>query len=49
MLTFPPCQRRHMALQVQPNPGHHALAALAKHDPDFLCLTQNVDSKQPPP
>lgn len=50
MLTFPPpCQRRHMALQVQPNAGHYALAALAKHNPDFLCLTQNVDSKHPPP
>ena len=37
--------RRHMALNVKPNPGHYALAALAKHNPDFLCLTQNVDGK----
>ncbi|KAL0934270.1 sir2 family histone [Colletotrichum truncatum] len=35
--------RRHMALTVKPNPGHHALAALAEKNPDFLCLTQNVD------
>jgi NAD-dependent deacetylase sirtuin 5 len=37
-----------MALQVQPNAGHHALAALAERNPDFMCLSQNVDSKQPP-
>ncbi|EGZ67830.1 DHS-like NAD/FAD-binding domain-containing protein [Neurospora tetrasperma FGSC 2509] len=36
--------RRHMALQAQPNAGHHALAALAKKNPNFLCLTQNVDN-----
>ncbi|EOO01775.1 putative nad-dependent deacetylase sirtuin-5 protein [Phaeoacremonium minimum UCRPA7] len=36
-----------MALNVKPNPGHHALAALAKHRPDFLCLTQNVDGLSP--
>ncbi|KAM0331679.1 hypothetical protein ACHAQA_003358 [Verticillium albo-atrum] len=37
--------RRHMALQAQPNPGHAALAALARKAPDnFLCLTQNVDN-----
>ncbi|KAK0743140.1 DHS-like NAD/FAD-binding domain-containing protein [Schizothecium vesticola] len=36
--------RRHMALQVQPNAGHHALAAFAKRNPDFLCLSQNVDN-----
>ncbi|KAK4187229.1 NAD-dependent protein deacylase [Podospora australis] len=46
--------RRHMALSVKPNAGHHALAALAKKNPDFLCLTQNVDnlhqrSLHPPP
>ncbi|KAI3321375.1 DHS-like NAD/FAD-binding domain-containing protein [Xylariaceae sp. AK1471] len=35
--------RRHMALQVEPNLGHYALAALARRRPEFLCLTQNVD------
>lgn len=35
--------RRHMALQVKPNPGHYALAELAKKKENFLCLTQNVD------
>ncbi|KAI0105230.1 DHS-like NAD/FAD-binding domain-containing protein [Nemania sp. FL0031] len=35
--------RRHMSLQVAPNPGHHALAELARARPEFLCLTQNVD------
>ena len=33
-----------MALAAQPNAGHYALAALAKKNPDFLCLSQNVDS-----
>ncbi|KID93059.1 NAD-dependent histone deacetylase, silent information regulator Sir2 [Metarhizium guizhouense ARSEF 977] len=37
--------RRHLALKAKPNPGHEALAALAKKNPDFLCLTQNVDSE----
>lgn len=37
--------RRHMALKADPNPAHRALAALAKDNPDFLCLTQNVDSE----
>lgn len=32
-----------MALAAQPNAGHHALAALAKKLPGFLCLSQNVD------
>lgn len=32
-----------MALKVQPNPGHAALARLAKKKDNFLCLTQNVD------
>ncbi|KAK7415254.1 hypothetical protein QQX98_006003 [Neonectria punicea] len=36
--------RRHMALGADPNPGHHALAALARQNKDFLCLTQNVDN-----
>lgn len=40
-------QRRHMALQVKPNSGHHALAALARAKPNFLCLTQNVDNLSP--
>ncbi|KAK1989077.1 Sir2 family protein [Colletotrichum cereale] len=35
--------RRHMALNARPNPAHYALAALAERNPDFLCLTQNVD------
>ena len=35
--------RRHMALQVQPNPAHYALAELARRMPGFQCLTQNVD------
>ncbi|KAJ9151256.1 Sir2 family protein [Pleurostoma richardsiae] len=39
--------RRHMALKVEPNPGHHALAALAQANPDFLCLSQNVDGLSP--
>ncbi|KAJ4293810.1 hypothetical protein N0V88_005322 [Collariella sp. IMI 366227] len=37
--------RRHMALQAKPNPAHYALAALARRNPEFLCLTQNVDRK----
>lgn len=37
--------RRHMALGVEPNPAHYALAALARERKDFLCLTQNVDSR----
>lgn len=38
--------RRHACLGVQPNGGHRALAKLADMlGPDFLCLTQNVDSK----
>ena len=32
-----------MALNVEPNPAHFALAALAKKKPEFLTLTQNVD------
>lgn len=41
--------RRHTALNVQPNAGHRALAALAKGLPEgsFLCLTQNVDGLSP--
>ncbi|KAK1244675.1 hypothetical protein MKX07_003474 [Trichoderma sp. CBMAI-0711] len=36
--------RRHLALKAEPNKGHKALAALARRNPDFLCLTQNVDN-----
>ncbi|KAF4980121.1 hypothetical protein FZEAL_3811 [Fusarium zealandicum] len=36
--------RRHMSLRAEPNPAHHALAALAHKNKDFLCLTQNVDN-----
>ena len=32
-----------MALSVQPNPAHHALAELARKMPDFQTLSQNVD------
>lgn len=35
--------RRHMALSVEPNPAHHALAALARKMPHFVTLSQNVD------
>ncbi|KAL9087516.1 MAG: hypothetical protein Q9165_006627 [Trypethelium subeluteriae] len=35
--------RRHMALSVQPNRAHIALANLSHHKPGFLTLTQNVD------
>jgi NAD-dependent SIR2 family protein deacetylase len=37
--------RRHEALRVEPNPGHYALAALARERPEFLCLTQNIDGQ----
>lgn len=37
--------RRHMALRVKPNPAHYALTKLAEKNKDFLCLTQNVDSR----
>lgn len=37
--------RRHLGLKAEPNPGHKALAALARRNLDFMCLTQNVDSK----
>lgn len=35
--------RRHMALGVQPNPAHYALAELSRRKPGFLTLSQNVD------
>lgn len=37
--------RRHMSLMAEPNPGHFALAELAKTHPDFITLSQNVDGK----
>jgi len=37
--------RKHMALKAKPNPGHYALAELAKNKDNFLCLTQNVDGE----
>lgn len=39
--------RRHMALNAQPNPGHHALAELAKRNPRFITLSQNIDGLSP--
>jgi NAD-dependent SIR2 family protein deacetylase len=36
-----------MALNAKPNPGHFALAALARKNDQFLCLTQNVDGLSP--
>ncbi|PHH88046.1 hypothetical protein CDD83_8071 [Cordyceps sp. RAO-2017] len=36
--------RRHACLRAKPNPAHRALAALARENGDFLCLTQNVDN-----
>jgi hypothetical protein len=37
--------RRHMALQAKPNPGHYALAELARKKDGFMTLSQNVDGK----
>lgn len=39
--------RRHMALNAKPNRAHIALAELAKRNPDFLTLSQNVDGLSP--
>ncbi|WPG98368.1 DHS-like NAD/FAD-binding domain-containing protein [Acrodontium crateriforme] len=39
--------RRHMALNVNPNPAHYALAELAKRMPGFATLSQNVDGLSP--
>ncbi|KAK7954672.1 Sir2 family protein [Apiospora saccharicola] len=39
--------RRHLALKAKPNAGHYALAELAKHNKNFMCLTQNVDGLSP--
>jgi NAD-dependent deacetylase len=35
--------RRGTIARCQPNPGHHALAALEARRPDFTLVTQNVD------
>ena len=40
--------RRHMALQAQPNPGHFALAELARRKTGFVTLSQNVDGESMP-
>lgn len=39
--------RRHMALTANPNPGHFALAELARKRSQFVTLTQNVDGQSP--
>jgi len=39
--------RRHMALNAQPNRAHLALAELARRNPDFITLSQNVDGLSP--
>jgi NAD-dependent deacetylase len=35
--------RREMVQTVEPNPGHHALAAMEARAPEFTLVTQNVD------
>ncbi len=35
--------RREKVREVEPNPGHYALADMAHHIPDFSLITQNVD------
>ena len=35
--------RRGLVAKAEPNPGHHALAALAQHVPQLTLITQNVD------
>ena len=35
--------RREKVREVEPNPGHYALADMAYHIPDFSLITQNVD------
>lgn len=39
--------RRHMALNAKPNRAHLALAALARQNPNFITLSQNVDGLSP--
>lgn len=38
--------RRHIALKATPNRAHIALAKLAEKKPDFLAISQNIDSEQ---
>ncbi|KAM5342083.1 hypothetical protein ACJ41O_015114 [Fusarium nematophilum] len=39
--------RRQEARRAKPNPGHYALAELARRVPGFVALTQNVDNLSP--
>jgi NAD+-dependent protein deacetylase sirtuin 5 len=39
--------RRHMALNAKPNKAHLALAELARRNPEFITLSQNVDGLSP--
>ena len=39
--------RRHMALNAKPNRAHLALAELARKNPSFITLSQNVDGLSP--
>lgn len=39
--------RRHMALNAKPNRAHLALAELARRNPQFITLSQNVDGLSP--
>lgn len=39
--------RRHMALNAKPNSAHYALAELARRNPQFITLSQNVDNLGP--
>ncbi|KIW16456.1 hypothetical protein PV08_06510 [Exophiala spinifera] len=39
--------RRHMALNAKPNRAHLALAELARRNPNFITLSQNVDGLSP--
>ena len=36
--------RRDLVAQAKPNPGHFALAEMAKHAPKFTLITQNIDN-----
>lgn len=38
--------RRHLALKANPNRAHIALAKLAEKKPDFLAISQNIDSER---
>jgi hypothetical protein len=38
--------RRHMALKAQPNRAHYALAELARKNPNFMTVSQNIDGDQ---